>query len=75
MKDEYVFLRDILIERHIKNTENYEVYSVSVIKESSIREIILADLLLQRRPYITMLSTMVILFIPRAQLEIFHMAL
>lgn len=30
MKGEYVFLRDILIERHIKNTENYEVYSVSV---------------------------------------------
>lgn len=30
VKGEYVFLRDILIERHIKNTENYEVYSVSV---------------------------------------------
>lgn len=30
MKGKYVFLRDILIERHIKNTENYEVYSVSV---------------------------------------------
>ena len=30
VKGKYVFLRDILIERHIKNTENYEVYSVSV---------------------------------------------
>ena len=30
MKGKYVFLRDILIERHIKNIENYEVYSVSV---------------------------------------------
>ena len=30
VKGKYVFLRDILIERHIKNIENYEVYSVSV---------------------------------------------
>ena len=30
VKGEYVFLRDILTERHIKNTENYEVCSVSV---------------------------------------------
>ena len=30
VKGKYVFLRDILIERHIKNTENSEVYSVSV---------------------------------------------
>lgn len=30
VKEEYVFLRDILTERHIKNTENYEVCSVSV---------------------------------------------
>ena len=30
VKGKYVFLRDILIERHIKNTDNYEVYSVSV---------------------------------------------
>ena len=30
VKGQYVFLRDILTERHIKNTENYEVCSVSV---------------------------------------------
>ena len=30
VKGEYVFLRDILTERHVKNTENHEVCSVSV---------------------------------------------
>ena len=30
VKGEFVFLRDILTERHIKNTDNHEVYSVSV---------------------------------------------